>query len=161
MACSGYQAVHFCGLGTRLGWGQHTVDWFGSFHNSQLPGFNSRCWNPGSESVDAFTVNWAGETNWLHPPISLIPSVICHAQVCKAKGSLIVSMWPSAPFWPLVCPSQNIYFTPFARLLRPSSLFLPGLSGDVLFHGEVPNTKVLALRCDFSIESGSMCHIVL
>ena len=32
------------------------------------------------------------------------------------------------------------------------SLFLPGLSGVTLFNGEVPNTKVLALRCNFSSE---------
>ena len=41
-------------------WGPHTVDRFASFHNAQLPRFNSRCWNPGSEAVDAFTVNWGG-----------------------------------------------------------------------------------------------------
>ena len=28
--------------------------------------------------------------------------------------------------------------------------WIPGLSGAVLFNGEVPNTPVLALRCDFS-----------
>ena len=38
-------------------WGPHSVDRFASFHNCQLPRFNSRCWNPGSEAVDAFTVN--------------------------------------------------------------------------------------------------------
>ena len=27
---------------------------------------------------------------------------------------------------------------------------LPGLSGAILLNGEVPNTRVLALRCDFS-----------
>ena len=40
--------------------GPHTVDRFASFHNAQLPRFNSHCWNPGSEAVDAFTVNWEG-----------------------------------------------------------------------------------------------------
>ena len=29
-------------------------------------------------------------------------------------------------------------------------LFLPGLSGAALFDGQLPNTPVLALRCDFS-----------
>ena len=57
-------------------WGPHTVDRFADYHNHQTPRFNSRCWNPGSEAVDAFTVDWAGETNWWCPPITLVPRVI-------------------------------------------------------------------------------------
>ena len=79
-------------------WGPHTVDRFASFHNAQLPRFNSHCWNPGSEAVDAFTVNWGGQNNWWCPPIGLIPRVIRHAQVCAAVGTLVVPCWPSAPF---------------------------------------------------------------
>ena len=134
-------------------WGPHTVDRFASFHNAQLPRFNSRCWNPGSEAVDAFTVNWGGQNNWWCPPIGLIPRVIRHAQVCAAVGTLVVPCWPSAPFWPLLCPG-NGQFAPFVidfwDLPQVESLFLPGLSGSVLFNGCKPNTRVLALRCDFS-----------
>jgi hypothetical protein len=135
-------------------WGPHTVDRFASCSNAQLPRFNSRCWNPSSEAVDAFTVNWLGETNWLCPPIGLIPRVIRHGQACAAKGTLIVPCWPSAVFWPLICPGGE-GFAPFVRdsqsLPRIDSLFLPSLSGAVLFNGEVPNTEVFALLCDFSI----------
>ena len=135
-------------------WGPHTVDRFASFQNSQVPCFNSRCWNPGSEAVDAFTVDWSGENNWWCPPISLIPRVIRHAQACGAKGSIVVPLWPSAPFWPMLCPFKTGCFATFVREVRElpqvDSLFLPGLSGAVLFNGEVPNTPVLALRCDFS-----------
>ena len=45
-------------------WGPHTVERFARFQNCQLPRFNSRCWNPDSEAVDAFTVDWRGEVNW-------------------------------------------------------------------------------------------------
>ena len=135
-------------------WGPHTVDRFASFHNCQLPRFNSRCWNPGSEAVDAFTVNWSGEVNWWCPPIALISRVVRHAQVCAAKGTLIVPCWPSAPFWPLLqLPSGQ--FPPFVletrALQHDGPLFLPSLSGSVLFNGCEPNTWVLALRCDFAI----------
>ena len=71
-------------------WGPHSVDRFASFHNCQVPRFNSRCWNPGSEAVDAFTVDWSGENNWWCPPIGLIPRVIRHAQACRAEGSMVV-----------------------------------------------------------------------
>ena len=137
-------------------WGPHTVDRFADFYNCQLPRFNTRCWNPGSEAVDAFTVNWEGENNWWCPPISLITRVIRHAQVCRAKGTMIVPQWPSAHFWPLLCPYNTSMssFAPFIcelrELPRIASLFLPGLSGSTLFNGNIPNTKVFALRCDFS-----------
>ncbi len=115
-----------------VAWGSHTVDRFASFQNCQITRFNSRCWNPGSEAVDAFTVNWAGEMNWwCPPPIALIPRVIRHAQVCAAKGTLIVPCWPSAPFWPLLCPG-NQQFAKFVSVVRElpltESLFLPGLA---------------------------------
>ena len=128
------------------------MDRFASFHNSQLPRFNSRCWNPGAEAVDAFTVNWVGENNWLCPPIALIPRVLRHAQACSAKGTLVVPVWPSAAFWPLLCIANGC-FAPFVKdareLPRVDTLFLPGLSGSVLFNGRMPNTRVLALHCDF------------
>ena len=48
-------------------WGPHKVDRFASFHTCQLPRFNNQCWNPGSESVDTFTVNRAGEVKLVIP----------------------------------------------------------------------------------------------
>ena len=98
-----------------VAWGPHSVDRFASFHNYQVPRYNSRCWNPGSEAVDAFTVDWAGENNWLCPPIGLIPRVIRHAQGCQANVSMVVPMWPSAPFWPLLCPYGSDSFAAFVK----------------------------------------------
>ena len=135
-------------------WGPYTVDRFASCDNTQLPRFNSCCWNPGSEAVDAFTVNWQGENNWWCPPIVLIPRVIRHAQICGAQGTLIVPHWSSAPFWPIICPSGGQfekYVTHVMELPLVEGLFVPGRSGAVLFNNKVPNTKVLALCCDFSM----------
>ena len=36
-------------------WGPHTIDRFASYSNTQLTRFNFRFWNPGTETVDAFT----------------------------------------------------------------------------------------------------------
>ena len=44
-------------------WGPHTIDRFADFYNKQIPRFNSRCWNPSTKAVDAFTVDWHGENN--------------------------------------------------------------------------------------------------
>ena len=42
-------------------WGPHSVDRFANWQNCQTTRFNSRCWSPGSEAVDAFTVDWGKE----------------------------------------------------------------------------------------------------
>ena len=123
------------------------------FHNRQMPRFNSRCWNPGAEAVDAFTVHWGLDNNWWCPPVALIPRIIGHARVCEAVGTLIVPYWPSAPFWPLVHPAVGSFanFVTDVRDIPLSELLiLPGLSGSSLFDGQIPNTKVLALRCNFT-----------
>ena len=134
-------------------WGPHTVDRFADYDNCQLPRFNSRCWNPGSKAVYAFTVNWSGENNWWCPPVSLITRVIGHAESCLAKGTLIVPDWTSAPFWPILRPVDDelAYFVACVQELPLSeSLFFPGLSGFTLLHSRMPNTRVLAVHGDFS-----------
>ena len=74
------------------------MDRFANAVNAQLPRFNSRCWVVGTEAVDAFTVNWQGDNNWLCPPVYLIPRVLRHAQKCACVGTLVVPFWKSAVF---------------------------------------------------------------
>ena len=129
-------------------WGPHTIDRFANYLNTQLPRFNFRFWNPGSEAVDAFTCNWAGENNWLCLPPVLIPRVIRHILKTGADGTFIVPRWPSAPFWPLIF-SDGCARAPFIteeKILDCSPhLVVPGQSGSSLFKG-TPNTDFLALR---------------
>ena len=42
-------------------WGPFTIDRFASHTNTKLARFNSVFWNPGSENVDCFSVNWAND----------------------------------------------------------------------------------------------------
>ena len=107
----------------------------------------------GAEAIDAFTVHWGGgENNWWCPPPSLIIRVIRHAEVCKAKGTLVVPYWESTPFWPVLCPDGSC-FAPFVvavcDLPLSKHLFQRGRSGNVLFNGQMPNTPVLAMRIEF------------
>ena len=53
-------------------WGPHTVDRFIKALNADLPRFNSRFGVLGTEAVDAFSVSWAAENNWLVPPVHCI-----------------------------------------------------------------------------------------
>ena len=86
-------------------WGPHTVDRFANRNNCQLPRFNSRCWTPGSEVVNAFTVYWGAGNNWWCPPVALIPMVIAHVQACGASGTLVVPEWQASPFWLVLHPA--------------------------------------------------------
>ena len=99
-------------------WGPHTVDRFANALNAHLPRFNSRFRVPGTEAVDAFSVSWAAENNWLVPPVHCIIRVIQHLLVCSAFGTLVV---------PLVA-GRLMLFGPFylqARLTVNHTLLTP------------------------------------
>ena len=61
----------FCYLETN--WGLHTIDRLANYLNTKLPRFNSKYWNPGSESIDSFICDSEHDNNYLCPPIPLIP----------------------------------------------------------------------------------------
>ena len=133
-------------------WGPHTVDRFATSYNAQIERFNSRYACPGSEAVDAFTVDWSKENNWWCPPPMLVPRVLRHAEHCRAQGTLVVPLWESAPFWPLVRRGANGW-APFVSdcvaLPLSEQLIQQGRSGSTLFNGKFPNTEVIALRIEF------------
>ena len=134
-----------------LMWGPHTVDRFANVNNRQLERFNSRFWDPETEAVDAFTVNWGDDTNWWCPPVGLVPRLIQHACKTKAVGTLIVPEWISAPFWPILFPegASAVFVKRIFQLPQVDWVLSPGRSGKTLFNGP-PNTKVLALWLDCS-----------
>ena len=77
--------------------------------NAHLPRFNSRFRVPGADAVDAFSVSWAAENNWLVPPIHCIIRVIQHLLVCSAFGTLVFPYWLSNAFWPFLFVSSLDY----------------------------------------------------
>ena len=60
-----------------------TVDRFASPDSAKYARFYSKFWRPGAEGVDTFSVDWAGENNWLVPPIYLISRTIFHLEGCN------------------------------------------------------------------------------
>ena len=62
-------------------WGARTVDRFASVHTKQLSRYCSQFLNPGCEAVDAFTVRWGRENNWVFPLPYLIPRVLQHVML--------------------------------------------------------------------------------
>ena len=109
-------------------WGPHSVDRFANHENTQLPRFNSKFWCPGREAVDAFSVSWAGENNWLVPPIFLIPRVLNHMVALGGRATLVVPAWPSAPFWPLIFTDEGLspIFSDFFEIPMGNDVFVLG-----------------------------------
>ena len=141
---------------------QHSIklemDWiprsFASSYNALLPRFHSRFWSPGCEAVDIFTVNWGNELNWWVPPLHLICRTIRHASQCRAKGTMIIPAWKSAPFWPIICPDGQ-HLAPFIHQWWPlefyPTMFQDGRGGSNLGNALNPDCIVLALFIDFSV----------
>lgn len=142
--------VHFQELD--ILWGPHTVDRFSSYNSKQLVRFCSRWPCPGCEVVDSFTVDWKNDNNWMVPPVYLIPRILRHMRYGQEFGTLIVPLWPSAPWWPLFS-MQNFHFYPWVRACWEVPLhqftFLPGSAYSDLFGNGIPSSRILALRLDF------------
>ena len=109
-------------------WGPHTVDRFANAANAHLPRFNSRFRVPGTEAVDAFSISWYGENNWLVPPVHCITRVVPHLLVCGAVGTLVFPYWSSNVFWPFLF-ANAIQFQPYVleyiHFPDPSGVFCP------------------------------------
>ena len=133
-------------------WDPHTVDRFACNYNAKLSRFNSRFYQTGAEAVDAFTLNWDCENNWIFPPVSLISRVIAHSRACKAVGTLVVPMWKSSHFWALLCDDGkhwNAFVHDWVTLPKSKNLFIRGKAKNHLFGSKDLSFRVVALRLNF------------
>ena len=113
---------------------------------------NSRFWCPGTEAVDAFSVSWAGENNWLVPPIFLIPRVLNHMFALGGHGTLVVPDWLSASFWPLIFTDQGLspIFSDFFEIPMGTDVFVLGNYKNALFGSPNFRSGVLFLRFSYT-----------
>ena len=133
-------------------WGPFTIDRFANFNNKKLNRYNSLYWNPGSEAIDAFSQNWQFENNWLVPPVFSVLRVIKHLLFCKARGTLIVPKWISAPYWPYIFDENLCYRTYVSDVLEfknTAGIFVPGTNPNSIFGKEPFITPVLAVKFQF------------
>ena len=83
-------------------WGPHTVDCFANFYTAKLPRFFSRFWNPGESGIDFFAQDLDSENCLVVPPVTLAARVIQYLSLQKVRATLVVPLWPSSAFWPLL-----------------------------------------------------------
>lgn len=128
-------------------WGPFTSDRFADHLNKKCAQFNSQFCCPGSTAVNSFTCDWSKDFNWLVPPVSLAIKTIRHLQFCKAEGCLIVPLWKSAAFWPLISDTYGNFhqFVSDYVIFNDLDNFFAPNSADVNFR-----SPMLALRLSFS-----------
>jgi hypothetical protein len=105
--------------------GQPTVDRFASEGNQQLPRFNSRHWSPKAEAIDAMSLDWNGELNYLAPPIRMLEQVLRKCQQDRAEAILVAPVWKGQTWFKQL--EQMTIGKPVP--LNPKKDLLPGPSG--------------------------------
>ena len=83
-------------------WGPHTVDCFANYYTAKLPRFFSCFWNPGASGIDFFAQELSSENCLVFTPVALVTRVIHYPSLQKAMATLVVPLWPSSSFWPLL-----------------------------------------------------------
>jgi len=134
--------LFFCFL--QLKWGLHSIDRFADEHNHLLPRFDSRFWNSYCEAINTFTRSCDFVNNWFVRTLFLGPWGTC--------GTLIVPLWRSAPFWPLLTTdgSHLVHFVEdWVDLLPLKTTFCMGRHSYGVFGRENLNFRVLAVRINF------------
>ena len=132
-------------------WGPLTID--RCYYNAKLSRFNSLFWNPGTEAIDAFSQNWANENNYIMAPTRVIAKALMHMGRCGAKGVVIVPVWKSSAFWPILT-EDGVKFRDFVLdyIEIPNTVdgFEKGKAPYyTLFANRDLKFKVLALKIDF------------
>ncbi len=87
--------------------------------------FCSQFFHPEAEWVDALSLSWAGENNWVFPPTHLVGSAVAHLRAYGAYATLVCPHAPWAPWWPALRCGAG-----WARDVR--RVVALGLPGDVL-----------------------------
>ena len=117
-----------------------------------MPRFNSRFLQSGTEAVYAFSQDWSCDNNWIVPPATVVGKVLNHMRESKAVGTLIVPMWKSSYFWPLLC-NDGMHLNSFVKhwlcLPKRPDLFVAGRAKNKLFGTKAFKSPCLALRIDF------------
>ena len=130
-------------------WGPITLDCFANFYNKKVERFYSLFHTPGSAGVNAFMFDWSGENCLLVPPVSVAGRVLNHLYTCKAKGVLVLPLWPSAFYWPMLTG----FFKPFIKdflIVKATNVLILGRNVNSLLGSKDCSSMILALHIDCS-----------
>ena len=129
--------------------GPFTVDCFANFYNFKVERFFSLFLTLGTAGVNAFAFDWHAEICLLVPPVAIIGRVLYHLLACKARGTLVVPLWKSAFYWPLLCHN----FRPFIRdllIVKAANVLVQGRNKNSLLGSETFSSMLIAISLDCS-----------
>ena len=130
-------------------WGPFTVDLFANNINFKVKKFYSRFWTDGTAGVDCFAFDWHGENCWVVPPVRLVGKTILHLIKARTRATLIVPLWYSAAYWPLLvgyAGNFRSFVVQVKRFTQTNGIFVQGSVPSIFGPGF--NSPVLALRID-------------
>ncbi|XP_033222710.1 uncharacterized protein LOC117176563 [Belonocnema kinseyi] len=99
------------------------TDLFASRTNSKCIRYISWKRDPGSEAIDAFTLNWSSVFFYAFSPFSIILRTLTKIKRDQAEGIMIVPNWPTQPWYPLfhsLMIRKPLQFNPDINLLTSS-----------------------------------------
>ena len=99
------------------------IDLFASRLNKQLESYVSWKSEPEAHAIDAFTVNWSNQINFIFPPFSLLTKVVAKIQREKAKGIIIAPSWSTQVWYPQLMELANKQIMKIKP--SPTNLLLP------------------------------------
>ena len=102
--------------------------------------------------MDTFTRSWDFCNNWVCPPPHLVPRTLKHMRSRCPQGTLIVPLWGSAPFWPILTTGGSHlahFFDDWVDLPPLKTTFCMGRHSFGVFGRENLNFRVLAVPINF------------
>ena len=90
-------------------WGAAVADLFADNTNARAASFFAQRPLPGATGVDGLTASWPPGLLFACPPWALLGRLLRRLMTSKRKEELviIVPLWPSQPWWPVLCPDGN------------------------------------------------------
>ncbi|XP_060569538.1 uncharacterized protein LOC132727948 [Ruditapes philippinarum] len=130
-------------------WGPHTFDLFACSYNTKCQKFYSKYWCPGTSGIDAMKFYWSfAENYWLVPPPRLASQCVRKIQKEKCKCTMVLPMWKSAPYWPLLFTDdvkKNEHISEYV-VFQPGKLTRRGRGRNGIFDGRPIPFCFIALR---------------
>ena len=87
-----------------LRWGPFVIDLFADPSNAKAPAFFAARPAPGAKGVDALVCPWPLGLCYACPPWPLLGRVFRRLLAVPADAVVVVPLWPSQPWWPILCP---------------------------------------------------------
>ena len=130
-------------------WGPFSIDCFANDYNAKVERFYSLFNSPGCAGVDAFSFNWEKEFCLLVPPVCIAGRVLRHLELCQGKGVLVVPLWPSAHYWPMLMRDFQCHIIDH-MIVRGNKVLIHGMNTNSLLGSPHFLGDILVLNLDCS-----------